>query len=117
PQIVLHGKNGKTQILFLKGVSDFKNFANRINWTGVRGATISIFGHGPEVSELIRELRSRGIDYHENKCEHFELNEDGVIECEVRGTIDRTIERFICKLAFNYFAFCALHSGLAEVIY
>lgn len=117
PQIVIEGKNGKIQILFLKGIKDFKRFAKKINWTGVQGATISIFGQGSEVGELIQELRNRGVNYKENENENLELNEDGGIECEFSGTIDRDIERFICKLAFNYFAYCAINSGLTEVIY
>lgn len=34
PHIFVEGRNGKKQVLFLKGVQDAKNFEERIGWTG-----------------------------------------------------------------------------------
>ncbi len=118
PQIVIEGKNGHCQMIFLKGVRDAKGFADRIKWTGAERSSISIFAHGEDgVGELISELRKRGINYQQSNQELLELNSDGVFDCEFEGRLDQNIMRIIAKIAFNYFAFCTIKSGLGEILY
>jgi len=118
PQIVIHGKNGYSQVLLLKGVKDAKGFANRISWTGEERESIFIFAKGDEqLGELISELRGRGIDYKELHQERLDINCDGHFDCEFEGRLDREIMRVVAKVAFNYFAFCAIQSGFYDILY
>ncbi|RTL37261.1 MAG: hypothetical protein EKK48_24475 [Candidatus Melainabacteria bacterium] len=118
PQVVIHGKNGYSQVLFLKGLKDAKGFANRINWTGEERESICVFAKGDEqLGELIAELRNRGIDYKELQQERLDLNCDGHFDCEFEGRLDREIMRVIAKIAFNYFAYCTIKSGLYDILY
>jgi len=118
PQVVIHGKNGYSQVIFMKGLKDAKGFANRIKWTGGERASISIFAMGEEgASELISELRKRGINYKELQHERLHLTSDGQFDCEFEGRMDSAIMQVIAKIALNYFAFCTIKSGLQDILY
>ncbi|MBI5173324.1 MAG: hypothetical protein HY986_10575 [Candidatus Melainabacteria bacterium] len=118
PQVVIHGKNGYSQVIFVKGLKDAKGFAKRIRWTGEERASIRIFAKGDEqLGELISELRNRGLDYKELQQERLELQCDGQFDCEFDGRLDREVMRVIAKIAFNYFAYCAIKSGFLNLLF
>lgn len=45
------------------------------------------------------------------------MSEDGFIDFDIQGKIDTEIWRLICKISFNYFAYCAIESGFDDLLY
>lgn len=93
---------------------------------GVKSKDVVIFaganfeGDDRNLNEAIELLKELGIDYKQgtgrfapidntNKEKHF-----GV---DIQGTIERNAGRVLAKVAFNYFAFCAIKSKRPHVLY
>ena len=68
---------------------------------------IIIAGDGPEYDFMVQHLQSLGIDLKPEERNTKIQEDQGQIEIESNITLDRTIMRGICKIAFNYFAFIA----------
>ncbi len=92
----------------------------------VQSKDVSIFVHGDEddvqdyenALELVREL---GIDYKPGLKKTIPFIGDGtdkrraVVEGEI--TIGFDTARIVAKIAFNYFAYCAVQSGVPDALY
>lgn len=81
---------------------------------------INIFGETRErVDYIIALLKDFGVDYKEgNSCSHnFQPGDTFQIEENTTCTINIDLGRVLSKIAFNYFSFCALRSGMKEILY
>lgn len=87
---------------------------------------VSIFVHGEEgdrkdLEEAIKLVHELGIAYKPGTEKHMPFIGDGSDKqrAEVKGEIiiNYDVVRVIAKIAFNYFAYCAIFSGLTDVLY
>ncbi len=87
---------------------------------------VSIFVHGEEgdkkdLEDAIALVRELGIDYKPGTEKSIPFIGDGtdkqraVVEGEI--TIGFDVARIVAKIAFNYFAYCAVQSGMADNLY
>ena len=118
PHVFVKGPNGRNIVLFWKGLME-KGFDKRMNWTGKKNLTMYFFGDEDIVGKMKQEIRRRGIDFQEdeNLIEKGQHSEEMVFNYQFNAKVDRDIERFISKIAFNYFAYCTLQSNLGEYLY
>lgn len=72
-----------------------------------------------EVQRIINLLKEYGVNYKE-KDSRYEEPEPGkriFVDESYECTIDLNIGRILAKIAFNYFAYCAIQSGRKEILY
>ncbi|MBX3150425.1 hypothetical protein KF728_09775 [Candidatus Obscuribacterales bacterium] len=119
PHVLVKGPNGRNLVMFWEGLRDAKRFDKRMNWTGKKNLTMYFFGDDDTVGKMKREIRRRGLDFREDEenIEKGESSEEMIFNYEFNATLDRDVERFISKIAFNYFAYCTLQSNLGEYLY
>jgi len=81
--------------------------ASELNQQGydIKDHAIHRIGYEKEFEELEKELKSKGINF-QSETEFVEGPIPGdSIEVEVEITLDRVIQRGICKIAFNYLSY------------
>lgn len=68
---------------------------------------------------MIEILRSLGVPYKEKETRYrpFEKGERFMLDEDMEITIDHNIGRILSKIAFNYFAYCALQDGAQHLLY
>jgi hypothetical protein len=129
PQIRIKRGGGGGYIVLLvekvkkiRGTGKFRKLKKALR--GVVSKDIMIFaganseGDEKNLHEAIDILNELGIEYKESKGEYVPIANDGEkrFEIEVNGKIERDAGRIIAKVAFNYFAHCAIEDGKAHLL-
>ncbi len=81
---------------------------------------MAIFAETREkVDGIIALLKDYGVTYKEKetKGRKFEEGETFVLEENYSCTVNHDVGRVLAKIAFNYFAYCALQSGKTDLLY
>lgn len=132
PQIKVRnyaGENGYQIFLFdaLKEIKNnpkkFKRVKERIKATGKNNFAIFTGGNSKEddsqINEAITLLKDYGIAYNERERKFVPVNpvNNQQFEVNMRCTITPDICRFIAKVSFNYFAYCALQEKRQTLLY
>ena len=132
PQIKVRnyaGENGYQIFLFdalkdiKKNPKKFKRIKERIKTTGKNNFAIFTGGDSKEddtqMNEAIALLKDYGITYNEKERKFVPVNptENKQFEVNITCTITPNICRFIAKVAFNYFSFCALQDQNHTILY
>ncbi len=81
---------------------------------------ISIFVETKEkLKDAIKLLHSYGIKYKEKKSHHkqFKPGDKIFIEEHYENTITIDMARILAKIAFNYFAYCAIQDGREDILF
>ncbi len=81
---------------------------------------IAIFGETQEeVKSMISLLHEYGVNYKEkaSKGHQFEPGDKITIEEEYSCSVDRDLARVFAKIAFNYFAYCAIQDGKRDILF
>ena len=79
-----------------------------------------IFAENKErVETIILLLKEFGVDYKEKESHGQEINpeEKIIVEENYTCTINHDIGRVLAKIAFNYFAYCAIQDGMSHLLY
>lgn len=100
------------------GTTDFEKLKRELANLDPKG--IAIFAEDRETKErLISELHRFGVNYKEGSevATRLEPGDDRFVEHEMSGTINPDIGRVLAKIAFNYFAFCAMKQRTTDVLY
>jgi hypothetical protein len=132
PQIKVRGYHGTGYIILLidkikklpRDGQKFRKLKNVLN--GVESKDVSIFVHGAddpeqrELNEAIELVRELGVPYKPGIQKSMPFGEPAETprraEFSMDGTIDSDTARILAKIAFNYFAYCAIHSGNSTVL-
>jgi hypothetical protein len=133
PQIKVRGYHGTGYIILLvdevkklkRDGQKFKKLKNILN--GVESKNVSIFVHGdgddpeqPELNEAIELVRELGVPYKPGTQKSVPFGEPAETQrhadFSMDGTIDSDTARILAKIAFNYFAYCAIHSNNGAVL-
>jgi hypothetical protein len=133
PQIKIKSYGGHGYIILpiekIKALSrnstKFRKLKNSLR--NVKSKDVSIFVHREneadrkdleEAMDLIREL---GVDYKlgtERSIPFIGDGSDNVhAEITMDGSIDSSVARLMAKIAFNYFAYCAIQSKMSSILY
>lgn len=125
-QVKIRGiRDGYFRVLTLEGLESIKtgttNFKKlKRELTNLNSKGITIFAEDRKTKErLISELRRFGINYKENSeiVSKPELRSEHFVEHRMNGTINSDIGRVLAKIAFNYFAYCAMQQGATDLLY
>ena len=132
PQIKVKNYNGENgyQIFLFEGLKEikknqqkFKRMKERIKATDKNNFAIFTGEDNKEddsqMNEAIALLKDYGITYKENERKFEQVNptENTQFEVNMNCTITPNTCRFIAKVAFNYFLFCALQDQKHRVLY
>ncbi|MCK5591368.1 MAG: hypothetical protein KAI72_05380 [Candidatus Pacebacteria bacterium] len=101
-----------------KGTKRFKRIINDLRNLDQKG--ISIFAENrQELESIIKLLHSLGIKYKEKKSYFNETKKGDKILVDEKYTcsINKDVARVIAKIAFNYFAYCAMRSDCRDVLF
>ncbi|MDD3940269.1 MAG: HNH endonuclease [Candidatus Pacebacteria bacterium] len=107
----------------IRGSSRFKKLIQ--NLEGTKNENVSIFVGGQNdkdrsrLDEAISLLKELGIDYKEKQGKFTGL--EGVKGKEFRISVDQNIgtyvARFLAKISFNYFSYCAIQSDMRHILF
>jgi len=105
------------------GSSKFQAIKNFL--AGTKGEDIAIFaGSNEETDDSKLQdakdlLSSLGIIYNEKKKKYISVDKDRKDQFVISmdGSIGNDVGRVIAKIAFNYFAYCAVQSGNSEILF
>lgn len=132
PQIKVRNYAGESgyQIFLFDALKDikknpkkFERVKERIKTTGKNNFAIFTGGDSKEddtqLNEAIALLKEYGITYNEKERKFVPVNptENKQFEVNMTCTITPNICRFIAKVAFNYFSFCALQDKKHTILY
>lgn len=132
PQIKVRNYAGESgyQIFLFDALKDikknpkkFERVKERIKTTGKNNFAIFTGGDSKEddtqMNEAISLLKEYGITYNEKERKFVPVNpaENKQFEVNMTCTITPNICRFIAKVAFNYFSFCALQDQNHAILY
>ena len=132
PQVKVKNYNGEKgyQIFLFEALKEmkknpkkFKRVKERIKATEKNNFAIFTGGNSNEddaqINEAIALLKDCGISYKEKERKFAPVNPKGNKQFEVNMTctITPNICRFIAKVAFNYFTFCALRNKNPAALY
>ena len=94
--------------------------------SGVESKNVMIFaganfeGDNQNLNEAIDLLKELGIDYKQGK-EKFtpvdNMNKEKRFVIDINGTVEANAGRVVAKVAFNYFAFCAIKERRPYILY
>ncbi len=130
PQIKIkrYGDNGYLILLVdkLKEFSDSRLSKFKKLLVGVQSKDISIFAGGdnatksPGLEEAIEILKKLGIEYKEGKrvfapIDKTDPNKRFGISMDC--TVNKDVARVITKIAFNYFAYCAISENRGDILF
>lgn len=124
-QIKLKRKSGGYRIFFPEALSSIKKGSKRFKKIAedlrkLDQKDMAIFAENKkEVKECIELLHEFGVNYKEKNC-HFTQMKPGdevLIDEQYTCTLNKDIGRVIAKIAFNYFAYCAMQDGREDILY
>lgn len=107
----------KTKRDYYEGIKERLKMAGRDNiaiFTGGNSAEDDV-----QLDDAISLLKDYGVDYKETerKFSPVPQPESAQFEVKMQCTITASICRFVAKVAFNYFAYCALQEGRQSMLY
>jgi hypothetical protein len=129
PQIKIkrYGNNGYIVLLIekLRELSDSKLRSIQRFVKGVQSQDVRIFaGASAEgdtflLEESITKLRALGIDYQEGERRYEKLDntKERHFGIQMEGNVNDDIVRVLTKIAFNYFALCAINSDQEDLLH
>ncbi|OGL95786.1 hypothetical protein A2348_00125 [Candidatus Uhrbacteria bacterium RIFOXYB12_FULL_58_10] len=130
PQIkVLRPENNSFTVLLVTEIQklnrdgrDFKELSAWVKKVDPKNVRIFAFADSPddvgEINEAIALIRELGVDYKEKKSHHAG-HEDIVqkqIDVQLEDTVGEDAARILTKIAFNYFAKCAIESERRDLL-
>lgn len=84
----------------------------------IPSSNVAIFAESvTAVEDIVSVLQRLGIQYSPRSIVQYNLPSNEAVEEDYDGTIDSDIGRVLCKVAFNYFAYCALKCGRQDILY
>ncbi len=100
------------------GSREFKKLAADMQKLSQKDIAIFAEDH-KELREIIALLHEYGVNYKEKKSkyEKLEPGQKILIEESYQCSINIDIARVLAKIAFNYFAYCAIQSQSSEILY
>jgi len=107
----------------IRGTKKFRKLQKAL--AGVISKDVMIFAGAnfendrKNLGEAIGILKELGIEYKEGRSKYVPISDDGEkrFEIEMNGKIERDAGRVIAKVAFNYFAYCAIRSGKPYLLF
>ncbi len=102
----------------VRGSKEFKKLSADMQKLSQKDMAIFAENHD-EVKKIITLLHEYGVKYKE-KASHYQKIEAGqqiFVEEEYKCSINIDIARILAKIAFNYFAYCAIQSGKPDILY
>jgi hypothetical protein len=100
------------------GTSQFRKIALELRNLDQKNMSIFAETHD-EVLSIIELLGEFGVRYKEKESHYreFKPGDQVVVEEEYTCTINKNIARVLAKIAFNYFAYCAIQDNAKHVLY